>query len=145
LETFSLIVTLNTMRTVLSIAAKRNMHIHSANIETTFLNVDFQEEIYMRKPRGAEDGTPRVMLMLKSIYGSKQASREMDKLLHPTLSSLGLKRFTFDNHLYTINHPLRGICLVPVHVDDLLIVSDSLKWIETAKGAIREQFRMTDF
>jgi hypothetical protein len=29
-------------------------------------------------------------------------------------------------------------------VDDILTVSD-LKWIESAKHAIREQFRMTDF
>jgi hypothetical protein len=30
-------------------------------------------------------------------------------------------------------------------VDDILIVSDSLKWIELAKRAIGDQFRMTDF
>jgi hypothetical protein len=32
-----------------------------------------------------------------------------------------------------------------VNVDDILIVSYSLKWIESAKRAIGEQFRMTDF
>ena len=70
-ETFSPVVKLNTPRTVLAIAAKRNMHMHSADIETAFLNADLQEEIYMRQPKGAEDGTPRVMRRLKSIYGLK--------------------------------------------------------------------------
>jgi hypothetical protein len=28
------------------------MHMHSANIETAFLNADLQEEIYMRQLRG---------------------------------------------------------------------------------------------
>jgi hypothetical protein len=36
-----------------------------------------------------------------------------------------------------------ALCLVYVH--DILIVSDSLKWIESAKRAIGEQFRMADF
>jgi hypothetical protein len=31
-----------------------------------------------------------------------------------------------------------------VYVDDILIVSDSVKWIELAERAIGEQFRMTD-
>jgi histone deacetylase 1/2 len=71
-ETFSQVVKLNTLRTVLAIAAKRNMHMHSADIETAFLNANLQEEIYMRQPRGAKDGTPPVMRLMKSIYGPKK-------------------------------------------------------------------------
>jgi hypothetical protein len=66
-ETFSPVVKLSTLRTVLAIATKRNMHMHSADIETAFLNVDLQEEVYMREPSGVEDGTPRVMRLLKSV------------------------------------------------------------------------------
>jgi hypothetical protein len=47
-ETFSLFVKHNTLRTLLSIAAKRNMHMHSADIACAFLIVDLQEDIYMR-------------------------------------------------------------------------------------------------
>jgi hypothetical protein len=39
------------MRTVFAIiTAKRNMHMHSAVIVTTFLNADLHEEIYMSQP-----------------------------------------------------------------------------------------------
>jgi hypothetical protein len=58
------------------IAAKRNMHMHAADIETAFLNANLQEDISMCQPRGAEDATPRIRRLLKSIYGLKQASRE---------------------------------------------------------------------
>jgi hypothetical protein len=44
-----------------------------------------------------------------------------------------------------MNHHVHGGCIVPVNVDDILIVSDSLKWIESAKRAIGDQFRITDF
>jgi hypothetical protein len=52
-KTFSPFVKLSTLRTVLAIAAKRNMQMHLADIETTFRNDDFQVEIYIRHPRGA--------------------------------------------------------------------------------------------
>jgi hypothetical protein len=42
-------------------------------------------------------------------------------------------------------HPVHGSWIVPVNVDDILIVSDSLKWIESAKRAIGDRFRITDF
>jgi histone deacetylase 1/2 len=67
-DAFSQVVKLSTLRTVLAIAAKRNMHMKSACIETEFLNAGLQEQIYMRQPRGAEDGTPRVMRLMKIIY-----------------------------------------------------------------------------
>jgi hypothetical protein len=65
-------------------------------------------------------------------------------LFHQTLSSLGLKRATFDASLSTMNHPLHGIRIVLVYVDDILIVSYSVKWIKSTKQASGEQFRMTD-
>jgi hypothetical protein len=75
---FSHVVKLSTLRIFLAIATKWNMHIHSADIETAFRSTDLQEKIYMRQPKGTQDGTPRVM----SIYGLKQASREWYELFH---------------------------------------------------------------
>jgi phage host-nuclease inhibitor protein Gam len=106
----------------MAIAGKRNMHMHSAGIDITFLNADLQEEIYMRQSGGAEDGTPRVMRLLKSICGLKQASRDWCKLFRQTLSSSGLKRTTSHTNLYTMNHQVHGICILLVYVDDILIV-----------------------
>jgi hypothetical protein len=76
--------------------------------------------------------------LLKRIYGRTRASREWYKLFHQTVSSLGLKRATCDTSLYTMNHPVHGFHIVLVCVDDILIVSDSHKWIESAKRAIRD-------
>jgi hypothetical protein len=87
-----------------------------------------QEEILIRLPKGVANGTFRVLL--KSIYGLKQASREWYPLLSTTLTSLGLKPST------SINHPVHGICIALVYVDDILVVSDSLDWITTAKAHI---------
>jgi hypothetical protein len=98
------------------------MHMHSVDIETTFLNAYLQEEIVMRQLIGGEDGTPLLMRLLKSIHGLKESSREWYKLFHKTLSSLGLKRATYDTSFYTKSHLVHGICIVLVYVDDILIV-----------------------
>jgi hypothetical protein len=119
--------------------------MHSADNETAFLNADLKNEIYMRQPIGAEGRTPRVMRLLKSIYEPKQASHEWYKLIHHTLSSAGLKRATSDTYLYTMNHRVHGTCIVMIYVDDILIVSDSHKCIDSEKRAIGEQFHVTDF
>jgi hypothetical protein len=44
-----------------------------------------------------------------------------------------------------MNHQVHGIRIVLVYVDDIIIVSYSFKSIESARRAIGEQFRMTDF
>eukprot|EP00873_Tetraselmis_striata_P002664 jgi/Tetstr1/422928/TSEL_013708.t1 len=143
--TFSPVVKLSTLRTCLAVAAARGMHIPQIDIETAFPNASLKEEIYMRQPKGAEDGSDNVLRLLKSIYGLKQASREWYELIHKTLTGLGLARSNSDTSMYSMNHPRYGICIVLVYVDDILVVSDSVEWIRSAKSAIGAEFNMTDF
>eukprot|EP00873_Tetraselmis_striata_P034503 jgi/Tetstr1/454767/TSEL_041650.t1 len=134
--TFSAVVKLSTLRTCLAVAGARGMHIHQIDIETAFLNASLKEEIYMRQPKGAEDGTDNVLRLLKSIYGLKQASWEWYELIHKTLTSLGLARSNSDTIMYSMNHPRYGIYIVLAFVDDILVVSDFVDWIRSAKSAI---------
>jgi hypothetical protein len=143
-NTFSPVVKLRTLRTVLALMAARGIHAHYAHTETTFLNAYLQEEIFLRQPKGAADGTLCVLRLIKSTYGLKEASRQWYSLFHTTLTSLSLKRSTSDSSLYSMNHPAHGICIVLLYVDDTL-VSDSLDWVTTAKEHIRQQLNMTDF
>jgi hypothetical protein len=78
------------------------------------------------------------MRLLTSVYGLKHASREWQKLFHQTFSSLGFKRAASDTSLYTVSHPLHGICIVMVYVGDINIVSAFLEWTESAKRPIGE-------
>jgi hypothetical protein len=122
------------------------MHAHSADIETAFLNADLQEGILMRQPKGADHGTSKVMRMLKSICGPKQASREWYSLFHRTLTSLGLKRSTSYTSLHSMNHGVHGLSIIiVVYIDDILTVSDSLVRILATKLHIGRQLNMIVF
>jgi hypothetical protein len=43
-----------------------------------------------------------------------------------------------------MNHQVHGICIVLVYMDDILIVSYSVKWIESSERAVGEKFRVVD-
>jgi hypothetical protein len=47
--------------------------------------------------------------------------------------------------MHTMKHLMHDICIAFMYIEDTLIVPDSLKWIESAKRANGEQFRMTGF
>jgi hypothetical protein len=109
-NTFFSAVKLSTLRIVIALTmATRGMHAHLPDIETAFLNVYLQEKIFMRQQKGAAYGTPRVLRLLKSIYGLKHASREWYSLFNTTLTTLGLKHSTYDANLYSVHHPVHGI------------------------------------
>jgi hypothetical protein len=63
--TFSSIVKLITLRTVLALIAARGMHTHSADIETALFHADLQVEIFMLQSKGVEDGTARALRLFK--------------------------------------------------------------------------------
>jgi hypothetical protein len=44
------------MRTILAIAAKRNMHMHMAGIEITFLKAAFMRRSTYNNPKGQRTG-----------------------------------------------------------------------------------------
>eukprot|EP00873_Tetraselmis_striata_P040371 jgi/Tetstr1/460635/TSEL_005832.t1 len=55
-----------------------NKWVFKIDIETAFLNASLKEEIYMRQPKGAEDGTDNVLRLLKSIYAKSAIGAEFN-------------------------------------------------------------------
>ncbi|RVW63089.1 Retrovirus-related Pol polyprotein from transposon TNT 1-94 [Vitis vinifera] len=49
---FSLVVKLITIRTVLGLVAKEDLHLQQMDIKMTFFHGDLEEEIYMHQPQG---------------------------------------------------------------------------------------------
>ncbi len=51
-ETFSPVVRMESLRTVVSLAVRNGLKLHQLDVTTAFLNGKLQEEIYMRQPEG---------------------------------------------------------------------------------------------
>lgn len=50
-------------------AVAENMKMKQFDVKTAFLHGELKEEIFMKQPRGYEDGTERVSKLKKSLYG----------------------------------------------------------------------------
>jgi hypothetical protein len=61
------------------------------DVKTTFLNGEWDEEIYMEQPNGfIVDGQEgKVCKLLKSLYGLKQAPKQSHKKFERTLIAAG--------------------------------------------------------
>jgi len=49
-ETFAFVIEFVSIRCILALATVEDMEIHQMDVKATFLNGDFEEEIYMEQP-----------------------------------------------------------------------------------------------
>ena len=76
-ETFAQVTCMDTIRTILAIAAQNKWPVYKMDVKSAFLNGYIDEEVYVEQPQGYE--VPRqehkVYKMKKELYGLKQAPR----------------------------------------------------------------------
>jgi len=76
LEMHSPVVRLETIQAILAIAPTQKLHIQQMDIKGAYLNGTLKERVYMQQPEGFADGSGRVCLLIKTLYGLKQAGRK---------------------------------------------------------------------
>ncbi|KAL7292520.1 hypothetical protein TKK_0014093 [Trichogramma kaykai] len=141
-ETFSPVARFETIRTIISIAAKNNLSLSQFDIKTAFLNGTVKEEIYMKQPEGFADGSDRVCKLLKSLYGLKQAPRCWTEVFKKFLISFGLRESTADSCLY-YNPNDEFIFIIVFWVDDGLVATSSEKAQSEFFSRLRDSFEFT--
>lgn len=82
-ETFSPVVKMATVRSILSLAASKQWKIYQLDVNNAFLHGELHEEVHMKMPEGIPNPEGKVVVLKKLIYRLKQASREwFAKVLH---------------------------------------------------------------
>jgi hypothetical protein len=124
-ETYSPVMKYKTLRLLLAIVAAQDLEMELFDVITAYLNAPLKETVFMQQPEGFEQGgnfreqLQLVWLLLKAIYGLKQAGREWNTLLDSFVRSLGFTRCSSDTCLYMKCSRTRHSLYIPVYVDDI--------------------------
>lgn len=79
---------MDSLRTLLAVAAFCDWEIHPLDVNTAYFESDFQEEIFMKFPEGVIGA--KYVKINKALYELKQSGRAWYKKLDAKLSSLNL-------------------------------------------------------
>ena len=123
-DTFSPVVRLETIRAIFALAVSEDWEIRQMDVKGAYLNGTLSEEIYMRQPQGFEDYTDLVCLLIKTLYGLKQAGREWNREFDRKIRGLGFRRLFTDTCVY-IRIKDRCLEIITVWVDDLVLFAES--------------------
>ena len=101
-ETFSPISRKYFLVVIMALVAHFDLKLHQIDVETTFLNSDLEEEVYMKQPIGfslsASDHS--VCKLNKSIYSLKQVSCQWYLKFHKVITSFSLEENVMDHCIY---------------------------------------------
>jgi hypothetical protein len=112
-----------TLRCLFVHAVRHNYDLRHVDISTAFLHGDLKEKVYLEQPPVLNDGTDRVWLLKKSLYGLKQAGRQWHIKLSEALKKLGFKRAGYDPALFCGSSDSGEPRFIFLWVDDLIIVA----------------------
>jgi Reverse transcriptase (RNA-dependent DNA polymerase) len=147
-DMFAPVAKLASIRTVLALAAAKDMEIHQIEIKGTYLNGELtdQETIYMAQPPGyhAQNSAGKVCRLRKTLYGLKQSGRRWyQKLVEIMTLHLAVSRCNVDQAVF-FHRNGQGSMIILVHVDDCTIAASSKQLIGHFKAKILERVEITD-
>ena len=129
----------------MAFAVSRNMFIHQMDVVTAFLNGTLNEDIYMEQPEGyVVPGKENLVCHLKkSLYGLKQSPRCWNTSLKEFMASQGFVQSIADPCIFIciINGHLT---IVAVHVDYLILLTETEEEIIDLKASLAVRFKMKD-
>ncbi|KAE8192250.1 hypothetical protein A4X06_0g6265 [Tilletia controversa] len=142
-DTFAPVARLATIRLVISIALALDLSLGSIDIKTAYLNGKLYDEVYMQQPPEYDDGTGRVCLLRRAIYGVKQAGRAWFDTLKARLLLAGYEQVGSEPCLF-VRFGAGGSVILAVYVDDIVIAARGQEGVAKVKAEFASWYKITD-
>jgi hypothetical protein len=144
-ETFAPVAKMNTIKTLISIAANLRWKLFQLDVKNAFLHGDLQEEVYMEIPPGFNTRMTegKVCKLKKSLYGLKQSPRAWFGKFRKEICNKGFLQSNADHTLFYKNHQGRIVILI-VYVDDIIITGNDEREMVQLKKDLARSFEVKD-
>ncbi|BBN69056.1 transposable element gene, partial [Prunus dulcis] len=145
-ETYAPVARLDTIRTLIALAAKKGWKLFQLDVKSAFLNGVLQEEVYVNQPegfviKGKED---KVYRLHKALYGLKQAPRAWYGEIDSYFTQCGFVKSLSEATLYTKVRGDKEILIVSIYVDDIVYTGSSQALLAEFKEDMMAKYEMTD-
>lgn len=146
-ETYAPTCKPETFRTLLAVAAQKDLHLGQMNVKSAYLHSPIEEEIYLEQPEGVtkrgENGQTLVCKLNKSIYGLKQAAKNWYESLANLLIKNGFQRSRNDCCLFVRKEKDGTFSYILVWIDDM-IIAGAPEVVNGNKSMLEKNFKMDD-
>jgi hypothetical protein len=139
-EIFAPVVKPETVRLLLAYAATYDLEIQQIDVRTAFMYGELHEEVYMEQPEGYDFGGGKVLKLLKSINGLKQAARCWYNTLKSKLLDAGFMVSNADTAMFIVRKESSDTHVL-IYVDDGLIVG-SMEDVSSVIGLLEQHFKI---
>jgi hypothetical protein len=144
-ETFSPVVKLTTVHTVLATVVFRTWPIQQLNMKNDFLHDTLSETVFYYQPTGFADPThPDLVCRLHEfLYGLKHAPRAWYSRFATYLTTLGFLEAKSDTSLFIFRRGSDTVYLL-LYVDDIILSACSTELLSCTISALQREFTMMD-
>ncbi|KAI5348361.1 hypothetical protein L3X38_001248 [Prunus dulcis] len=145
-ETFAPVARLDTIRTLIALAAQKEWHLYQLDVKSAFLNGVLKEEVYVEQTQGSmkKNEEIKVYKLNKPLYGLKQAPRAWYDEIDSYFNKAGFKKSPSEATLYIKTDEGSGILIVSLYVDDIVYTGSCVKMLEEFKNDMMKHYEMTD-
>lgn len=113
------------------------------DVKGAYLNGTLKEKVLMRQPEGYDDGSGRVCLLEKTLYGLKQSGCEWNIELDKKLRQHGFTHLIADPCAY-VRREGDNLEILTIWVDDLLLFATGEELMERMKQNLHSEWEVTD-
>jgi hypothetical protein len=145
-EVFAPVARLDTIRLIISLAAKKEWVINQLDVKLAFLHGELNEEVYVEHPPGYEKkGREQMVYKLKkALYGLKQAPHAWYSRIESYFATQNFKKCPYEHTLFIKTGGGGNILVVCLYVDDLIFTGNDASMFDEFKQPMMNEFDMTD-
>ncbi|CAL8132939.1 unnamed protein product [Prunus armeniaca] len=135
-EAFAPVARLDTIRTLIALAAQKEWSLYQLDVKSAFLNGILKEEVYVEQPQGyvQESKETKVYRLNKALYGLKQAPRAWYDEIDAYFNTAGFKKSLSEATLYIKTNDTS---------DDIIYTGSCPKLLEGFKQDMMQHYEMT--